>query len=247
VYDALATVYEFLVPDELLEPEGAAAAFADVLDGEGPRVLDCAAGTGVLAVGLALRGFDVTASDASAEMIARARALAARRGAALTTAVRTWAALDGGPFDAVLCVGNSITHAAGRDARRAALAAMADVLAPGGLLVLTSRNWERVRARRSRLEVDDRVVERGGRRALVARAWFLPARWDEPHGLEVAVSLLGDDGAVTTHSELLAFWPSTHADLLDDVRAAGLEPEANTYEPDIDRYLVTARRPRSCT
>ena len=79
MYEGLAAVYEFLVPDELLEPAGAAAAFAALLDGlpAGARVLDCAAGTGELAVGLALRGFDVTASDASPAMIARARALAA--------------------------------------------------------------------------------------------------------------------------------------------------------------------------
>lgn len=245
MYEGLASVYEFLVPDELIEPEGAAAAFAGLLDGmpRGARVLDCAAGTGELAVGLALRGFDVTASDASAAMIARARALAASRGVAPATAVRTWEELEGGPFDAVLCVGNSLVHASGRDARRGALAAMARVLRPGGLLVLTSRNWERVRARRSRLELGERVVVRGGRRGLIARAWFVPERWDEPHALEVAVALLGDDDAVATHSELLAVWPFTHGDLLGDLRAAGLEPATDTYAPDAERYLVTARRP----
>jgi SAM-dependent methyltransferase len=84
-YDALASVYEWLVPDELLEPEGAIAAFAPVVAElpAGGRVLDCAAGTGQLAVGLALRGFDVTATDASGGMVARARALAAARGAEL--------------------------------------------------------------------------------------------------------------------------------------------------------------------
>jgi 2-polyprenyl-3-methyl-5-hydroxy-6-metoxy-1,4-benzoquinol methylase len=62
-YDALASVYEWFVPDELLEPAGAVAAFAPVVAElpAGGRVLDCAAGTGQLAVGLALRGFDVTA------------------------------------------------------------------------------------------------------------------------------------------------------------------------------------------
>ena len=84
----------------------------------GARVLDCACGTGTLAVGLALRGFEVTASDASPEMVARTQALAAAHGAALQTATRTWAELDGERFDAVLCVGNSLTHAGGRAGRR---------------------------------------------------------------------------------------------------------------------------------
>jgi 2-polyprenyl-3-methyl-5-hydroxy-6-metoxy-1,4-benzoquinol methylase len=84
VYATLADVYDFLVPEALLSPEGSAAVFDDVLGGLAPgaRVLDCACGTGTLAVGLALRGFVVTASDASAAMVARAGAGGgARRGA----------------------------------------------------------------------------------------------------------------------------------------------------------------------
>ena len=244
-YDTLAAVYEFLVPEELLEPEGAAGAFAGVLDGLAPgaSVLDCAAGTGTLAVGLALRGFDVTATDASAAMVERARALAEVRGVALRSATCTWERLsDQGweeSFDAVLCVGNSLTHAAERAGRRATLGAIAGVLAPGGLLALTSRNWERLRAARPGLEVGDRLVERGGRQSLVVRAWTLPDRWDEPHYLDVAVALVRN-GEVETHGERLRFWPFTERQLHDDLRAAGLEPLASTYERDAERYLVTA-------
>ncbi|MGZ8458546.1 MAG: class I SAM-dependent methyltransferase [Gemmatirosa sp.] len=131
MYDTLADVYDWLVPEGLLEPERSAAAFEMVLAelAGGARVLDCACGTGTLAVGLALRGFEVTASDASEGMVARTRALAAEHGARLATAVRRWEELDGGPFDAVFCVGNSITHA---DDRRTALAGMRGVLRDGG-------------------------------------------------------------------------------------------------------------------
>ena len=92
MYDTLADVYDWLVPESLLAPEGSAAAFEMVL-GElspGARVLDCACGTGTLAVGLALRGFEVTASDASEAMVARARALAAVRGARVEVSARRW-------------------------------------------------------------------------------------------------------------------------------------------------------------
>ena len=80
----------------------------------GARVLDCAAGTGPLAVGLAQRGFDVTATDASAGMVDRTRALAAANGAASTCASasgRTSATQGFEPFDVVFCVGNSLAHA----------------------------------------------------------------------------------------------------------------------------------------
>jgi SAM-dependent methyltransferase len=242
-YGTLAAVYDWLVPESLLTPEGSAAAFDGLVAlPPGARVLDCAAGTGKLAVGLALRGFDVTATDAGEAMIERTRALAARHGVDLSTRVCTWEELTAPrPFDAVFCVGNSLTHAAGRAGRRAALRAMAGVLRDGGLLVLTSRNWERVRAGGSGLRVGDELVERAGARALVIHAWTLADDWDERHFLDVAVALIDDAGAVRTHAERLEFWPFRHEDLDADLRATGSEPESSTYAPDAEHYLVIAR------
>lgn len=246
-YRALAEVYEWLVPDELLTPDGAATAFAGVLDTlpPGARVLDCAAGTGTLAVGLALRGFDVTASDASEPMTERTRDLAGRHGVVVPSVTCDWESLGAqgwdDSFDAVLCVGNSLTHAAGPVRRRAALSAMARVLREDGLLVVTSRNWELVRACGSGLRVADRLVEREGVLGLVIYAWTLGERWGDPHCLDVAVALL-DGAAVTTHSERLPFWPFRHDELGDDLRAAGLEVETDGWASEVDRYLVTARR-----
>jgi SAM-dependent methyltransferase len=234
-YDTLADVYDWLVPDALLEPEGAAAAFAE-LD-LGRRVLDCAAGTGTVAVGLALRGHEVVATDASAGMIERARALARQHGVDVEARVCAWEQLgDQGfdaPFDAVLCVGNSLTHAEGAAGRRAALLAMADVTRPGGLVAVTSRAWEQPRRG---LEVDERLVERHGMAGVVIRFWE-----GERH-LHVAVALLDPDGGVRTVSERLEYWPFTHTELDEDLRAAGLEPESSTWAPEAGRYLVTARR-----
>ena len=199
-----------------------------------------------LAVGLALRGFAVTATDASPGMVERAQALAVDRGVSLRAQVCPWEEL--GPpgwddaFGAVLCVGNSLTHAAGRARRRAALSAMAWVLRPGGLLAVTSRNWERLLAARPGLEIDDRLTERHGRRGLVVRAWTLAGDWDAPHRLDVAVAFPDSAGAVTSHTEQLWFWPFTRDDLRDDLRAAGLAPADSSWAPDAERYLVTARR-----
>jgi SAM-dependent methyltransferase len=216
VYAALADVYDFLVPEALLSPEGSAAAYEPVLAElePGARVLDCACGTGTLAAGIALRGFDVRASDASPEMVARTRA----RGVAAE--VRRWEELDGGPFDAVLCIGNSLTHA---EDRVAALAGMRRVARDGALLAVTSRTWERPQ------EAGEEVVERGGRRATIRRSWV-------PGALVVEVEV---DGAL--YREELAYWPFTHDELDADLRAAGWAPATSTWSPDVDRYLVTAR------
>lgn len=244
-YDALAEVYDWLVPDALLTPRGSAAAFADHVP-DGARVLDCAAGTGTLAVGLALRGCEVVASDASAAMIARVRRLAAAHAVDVAATVCTWQQLAergwAGRFDVVLCVGNSLSHARGRAARQAALRAMAGVLAPGGRLVLTSRTWELVRARGSHLHVGERLVARDGRRGLPIYSWTIPASWDEVHTFDVAVALVGDDGGVRTIGERVDFWPFELATLVADLRSAGLELEHSSDVADkAGRYLVTAR------
>ena len=245
-YDTIADVYEYLVPDALLSPRGSADAFAEHV-APGARVLDCACGTGTLAVGLALRGHDVVATDASGAMVARTARLAAANGARVQASVCTWEALPARgwqeAFDVVLCVGNSLPHAAGRAGRRAALRAMAGCLRAGGLVVVTSRTWEQVRAAGSRLQVAEQLVERGGRRGLPIYAWVIPERWDEPHVFDVAVALLRRDGTVQTYQERFAFWPFTEDELREDLRDAGLEPQRAGVPADkAGRYLVSARR-----
>ena len=247
-YDTIAAVYDYLVPDALLSPRGSAQAFAQYV-APGARVLDCACGTGTLAVGLALRGHQVVATDASAAMVARTAHLAETNGAEVDASVCAWEALAQrgweDTFDVVLCVGNSLPHAVGRAGRRLALHAMAACLRPGGRLVVTSRTWEQVRAGGTRLQVAERLVERGGRHGLPIYAWTIPERWDEPHFFDVAVVLVGRGSEVQTHRERVAFWPFTEDELREDLRDAGLEPEADGVPADKPgRYLVSARRER---
>ena len=59
----------------------------------------------------------------------------------------------------------------------------------------------------------------------------------EPRRLQIFVTL--DDGSV--HGEELSYWPFTHDELDEDLRAAGFEPEASTWTAEADRYAVTSR------
>lgn len=248
VYDTLAGTYDFLVPDAMLTPQGSVAAYGGIVDelDRAARVLDCAAGTGQLAVGLRLRGFDVTATDASAAMVQRTRQLAAAHAVELAAMVCRWEDLpDQGwsdRFDVVCCVGNSLIHATGRQGRRHALENMAGVLAPGGLLVVTSRNWELVQAERWGLRLSSQLVERDGRTALVAYAWPIAFSWDEPHHVDIGVAVLDLAGEVSNHVSRLSFWPFRYDDLRADLRAAGLHVTASTYGDDVEQYLVAATR-----
>jgi hypothetical protein len=120
---------------------------------------------------------------------------------------------------------------------------MASVLKAGGALTLTSRNWEQVRRAGSRLDVWDRLVERAGRKAVVAYSWQVPPSWDAEHGLEISVAALHDGDRLQVTSERLAMWPFSHEDLQADIEAAGLSLTSSSYDAtQTSDYVVTATR-----
>ena len=247
-YGSLASVYEWLVPDAKASPAGSAGAFETVTAGldPGAQILDCACGIGLLAVGLAEAGFRVTACDASPAMVERTQALARTHGVEVSTRICRWDQLpDQGwqdRFDAVLCVGNSLAHAVGLRGRRAAIDGMAFVLRAGGVLALTSRNWEQIRSAGSRLDVWDRLVERAARKAVVVYSWQVPPAWDTEHRLEISVAALEDRDRLQVTTEVLSIWPFRHEELRADLVAAGLSLSASTYDAIQTNYLVTAQR-----
>jgi len=110
------------------------------------RVLDAACGTGQHAIALAQHGYDVAAADQSEGMVSRARANAQRAGVDLQVHRLGFEDLEqiGQSFDAVICLGNSLPHAATAASLRQSLAAMAHCLRPAGLLILQQRNLARV-------------------------------------------------------------------------------------------------------
>ena len=246
-YGALSEAYEWLIRDENLSPVGAAARFEDLVTSLPPnaRVLDCSCGTGQLAVGLAGHGLDVVATDASSGMIRRTTALAGEHGVRLDARQVSWAELTGrfeaSTFDLVFCVGNSLGHAEGRRGRLAALASMAQLLRPGGRLVLTSRMWEVVRARGSRIDVRDRLIRRNGRDAVVIYHTQIAPDWEQEHHMEIAVTEVRPDGALQTCAERLSFWPYRYKELVAQLQSIGLTVETTTLDADGAGYLLVAQ------
>jgi len=247
-YRSLASVYEWLVSDTKASPAGNAQAFEAVTAGLAPgaEILDCACGIGLLAVGLVEAGFRVTACDASPAMVERTETLARAHGVELDTRVCRWGQLPGqgwqDRFDAVFCVGNSLAHAAGRRDRRAALDGMAGVLRAGGVLALTSRNWEQVRSAGSRLDVWDRLVQRTDRKAVVVYSWQVPPSWDAEHPLHISVAEIQDADRLQVTTEQLSMWPFPYEELLADLAAAGLRLVGSDYHAARSEYLVSAER-----
>ncbi|MFI5731240.1 methyltransferase domain-containing protein [Kribbella sp. NPDC051587] len=247
-YDSLAEVYEWLISDAKLPPAEFAAAFDDALSlvPSNARVLDCSCGTGQLAVGLAGRGMEVVATDASAAMVRRTAELAEECGASVRTLRADWQELPDhfgdATFDAVFCVGNSLHHAQGASGRAAALASMSRLLRRGGHLVLTSRNWELVRSRGSRLDISDRLVRRNGHDAVVIYRWDIAPQWADEHHIEIAIAQVDATGPVRVRSELLSSWPYRHDQLEDELQSVGLRTVSNTFNPDAENYTVIATK-----
>ncbi|MBB5835211.1 class I SAM-dependent methyltransferase [Kribbella italica] len=247
-YDVLAEVYEWLISEAKLPPADFAASFDDVLGllPSNAHVLDCSCGTGQLAVGLAGRGLQVVATDASEGMVRRTAELAEEYGTSVRALQANWEELpnhfDDDTFDLVFCVGNSLHHAAGATGRGAALESMSRLLRPGGRLVLTSRTWELVRSRGSRLDIGDRLVRRNDRDAVVVYRWEIAPQWEDEHHIEIAIAQVDATGSVLVRSELLSCWPYRHEDLEAELHRAGLRTEVSTFDPESENYTVVASK-----
>ncbi|MBN1887519.1 MAG: class I SAM-dependent methyltransferase [Thermoflexales bacterium] len=109
------------------------------------RVLDAACGTGWHAISLAQAGYAAEGCDASPAMIqqARANAVAARVDVPFQVADLTeLGAHLSPPFDAILCLGNSLPHLLSPEALTDALGQMHALLRTGGVLVLHNLNYD---------------------------------------------------------------------------------------------------------
>jgi SAM-dependent methyltransferase len=135
-------------------------------------VLDCTCGIGTQALGLAQHGYTVTATDLSAEAVARAAREAEALELPLTTGVadvRTLAEQVAGEFDVVLSADNALPHLRGSDLRRAMKQIHAKT-APGGLFIGTIRDYDALCEERPTF-TSERVMNDADGRRIVFQMW----------------------------------------------------------------------------
>ena len=147
-YDALAPFYHLIFEDwEASIGRQSAALDSAIRSFPGPSrrsVLDLACGIGTQSLGLAARGYDVTASDISAGAVQRARAEAVRRGLSIDFSVsdmRVAHTHHAREFDVVLCADNSLPHLLSDDEISSALGEFFRCAKPGGLVILSVRDY----------------------------------------------------------------------------------------------------------
>lgn len=184
-YDDLAEYYDLIYVDWEASMRRHGSAIDSMLRRhrpEGPepplRLLDVAAGIGTQALPLAALGYDVTARDLSAGAIERLRREAAKRQLTIDAAVadmRVVADSVTGPFDAVIAFDNSVPHLLDDAAVAVALRGFLGLLKPGGVLLLSVRDYDAVnRASTSIHPYGER--ERAGRKFRLGQEWH----WNDP-------------------------------------------------------------------
>jgi glycine/sarcosine N-methyltransferase len=136
---------------------------------EAGTVLDAACGSGGHSLSLARSGYRVVGTDISPAMIRLAQAKATPSdGVSFHVASLGDLSSRFPPFDAALCLGNSLPHLLTDAELAAGLADLAASLRPGGLLLLHNLNYDRRWAARPRwFGVDSGRLD--GRQALVWR------------------------------------------------------------------------------
>lgn len=148
-YDRLANDYHLVYADwrQSVRRQGDVldALIRSQLGGSTRRILDCSCGIGTQAIGLALHGHALHATDISAESIDRAKREALSFDVNITFDVadmRKLADTVPGTFDAVLSCDNSLPHLSTDDDLRAAAENMHQKVAPNGMVVIGIRDYD---------------------------------------------------------------------------------------------------------
>jgi glycine/sarcosine N-methyltransferase len=240
-YDRLARDYHLLYPDwRQAQDEQAAAILALVEKSVGPAagpMLDAACGTGTQALGLAARGCTVHGIDVSAASVRRARrearGLGLRAAAFRTGDMRRLPPSTVGAFAAVIACDNPLAHLLSPDDLAQAARCLRAALKPGGVLVLSSRDYDAfARERPTVMAFRQRTAEAG--RIVIWQLWD----WQESSPLYRSTHFIvrqhGTRWLTSTAVTTMRAWQR------DEIRAAFQEAgfrEARWLEPAESRYF----------
>lgn len=148
-YDNLASQYDKLFLNWQATTKEQAAIlnklFSDNGFDDSARILDCACGIGTQAVGLALLGYNVNASDISDREIAEAKKRAAKNHITIRFEHADFCALSetfSEQFDILICMDNALPHMLSKSALEAAVKSIINQIAPSGMFVASIRDYD---------------------------------------------------------------------------------------------------------
>ena len=249
IYDCMSVEYHHNMGfdwEEVMREEGAILHrfLEDRIGYQSPlSLLDCTCGIGTQALGLALQGHRVHASDLSPVSVDCARREAADFGVLMGFSVadfRDLGAVISDTFDVVISCDNAIAHCLNDDDLAAALASMKTRLKPEGLLLLSLRDYDELvkdKPRFTSQHVQDRP---DGRRVVFQlRDWASDGRQYRAHQFLIKENSNGYEikHFETVHRALL------RNELMGAIRDAGYG-DIRWHVPEVSGYyqpIVTAR------
>lgn len=248
-YDGLAEDYHLVYADrwhDAMRRQG--EALDDLIRsnlGDARTVLDCSCGIGTQAIGLSLRGYEVTGTDISENSLRRATQTALTIGTPLRTQIADFRDLSEVPgvFEVVISCDNAVPHLLEDTDVDAAVSQMFTKLRPGGVLFISTRDYDR--ALRERPTTAPPLDMPGPPRRIVVRLH----EWDAPDSPLYTVRFLiltqeKDGWRTADHATRYRALPA--AELTASAARAGFTDirwltatEATFHQP-----LMVARRPR---
>jgi SAM-dependent methyltransferase len=217
---------------------------SEQLRGAGPwSVLDCSCGIGTQAIGLALHGHRVHATDLSPMSVDCARRESTEFGVDITFGVADFRKLSetiSDTFDVVISCDNSFAHCLNDDDLAAALTSIKSRLKPGGLLLLSIRDYDALIANKPIFN-SQHVQDKPDGRRIVFQVWDW-ASDGRRYGVHQFLIKENDSGYELKHfeTELRAL---LRDEIMTAVQGAGYE-EARWHVPEASGYyqpIVTAR------
>jgi glycine/sarcosine N-methyltransferase len=149
-YDGLADSYHLIGAnwDEMVRTQGQILdkLIRGILPSRPIKILDCSCGIGTQAIGLALQGHEVRATDLSPKAIARAELEAARLGAAVSFGIADFRRLENvaGRYDVVISCDNSLPHLLTEDALLLALKNIRSKSKAEGMVLFSVRDYDKI-------------------------------------------------------------------------------------------------------
>lgn len=250
LYDDFSRAYDLMVdwPRRLARE---APFFKDVFERVGARrVIDVACGTGRHARLFASWGLEVVGADASEAMIKEALSATDVESVEFIVAdFLTVAESASGPFDAVVCIGNSLPHVRSLGEAREALEGFAKLLRHGGALVLQMRNADRAYRR------GDHMLGPTSRTVAGVEHVFVRLYHIEPDHMDLTIVSLakheGHGGGWSAKADHTVLVPIFFAELRSALAGAGLtdveafgDYQGTPFDPvSCDDLVLSAIRP----
>lgn len=220
--------------------------FRMLVEKEGIRTaLDAGAGTGFHSLLLAQLGVAVTAIDVSPAMLKEAERHAGEMNLSVRFAETPFQSAHAtlrSQFDLVLSMGNSLAHLESGEDLREALGQFFACTKPGGLLFLQNLNYDRILARREKVQ----SIKENGETTFVRFYDF-----EGSHVVFTILTIERENGTVRQRQKSVRLRPVLRADLEDALREAGFSDirafgsiALSEFAPMESKDLVVlARRP----